>query len=127
MTLGWSHGNGISFSGAEQQAMCLETRISARSWELSSSGEEKLGRISRNQIRLNFHLARHLFLVVMGRKGWLPERGTARCHPWLWQQGVESASGSCCLVFVCSGKSLQESKMSSGPSSGHLSRQGYPP
>lgn len=69
MTLCWSHGNGIMFSGAEQQALYLETRISARSWELSSGGEERLGRISRNWIRLNFHLACHLFLVVMGKAG----------------------------------------------------------
>lgn len=60
------------------------------------------------------------------RKGWLPEWGAARCHLWLWQQGVESASRSCCLVFMCSGKNLQESKMSSGPSSGHYSHQAYP-
>ena len=57
MTLWWSHGNGIMFSDVEQQAMYLETttRISARSWELSSRGEETFESISRNQIRLNFH------------------------------------------------------------------------
>lgn len=69
MTLCWSHGNGIMFSSAEQQALYLETRIFARSWGLSSGGEERLGHISRNRIRLNFHLARHLFLVMMGKAG----------------------------------------------------------
>lgn len=56
------------FSGAEQQAVYLETttRISARSSELSSGGEERFGHVSRNQIRLSFHLAHQLFLVVMG-------------------------------------------------------------
>lgn len=48
----------------------------------------------------------------------------ARSFLWLWQQGAESASGTC-LVFVCSGKSLQNSKMSYGPSFGHCSHQGY--
>lgn len=64
----WSHRNGITFSGAEQQAVFLETTtsISARSWELSS-GEERFGRISRNWTRLNFHLAHHLFLAVIGK------------------------------------------------------------
>lgn len=59
------------FSGAEQQAVFLETiaRISTRSWELSSRGADRFGCISRNRIRLNFHLAHYLFLVVMGRAG----------------------------------------------------------
>lgn len=67
MTLCCSHGTGIMFSGAEQSAVYLETttRISVGSWELRS-GEDRLGLSSRNQVRLNFHLAHHLFLVVMG-------------------------------------------------------------
>lgn len=65
----WSHGNGIMFSGAEEQAVFLETiaRISARNWELSGRGADGFRHISRNRIRLNFHLAHYLFLVVMGR------------------------------------------------------------
>lgn len=71
MVLCWSHGNGVMFSSAEQQAVYLETikRISARSWELSGREEDGFGCISRNWIRLNFHLAHYLFLVVMGRAG----------------------------------------------------------
>lgn len=59
------------FSSAEQQAVYLETitRISARSWELSSRSEDRFGCISRNWIRLNFHWAHYLFLVVMGKAG----------------------------------------------------------
>lgn len=59
------------FSGAEQQAVFLETiaRISARNWELSGRGADGFGCISRNRIRLNFHLAHYLFLVVVGRAG----------------------------------------------------------
>lgn len=61
----------IMFSSAEQEAVFLEIiiRISARSWELSSR-EDGFGCISRNWIRLNFHLAYYLFLVVVGRAGW---------------------------------------------------------
>lgn len=53
-----SVGTGIMFSSAEKQAVFLETitRISSRSWELSSRGEDGFGCISRNWIRLNFHL-----------------------------------------------------------------------
>lgn len=51
--------------------MCLETarRISAGSWDVSGGEEERFGRISRNQIRLNFHWAYHLFLVVRASGG----------------------------------------------------------
>lgn len=58
-------------------------------------------------------------------KGWLPGWGTVRCHLWLWQRGVERACGSCYPAFVCSGKNLQESKVSSGSGAGRYSPQGY--